>query len=73
MKIFDSGNWKDEVCPVCGKQGKGKVALVAIDGTQEDNNEQAIPVHIDCLELRMNFEWGLEGLIYQKTQKDVEK
>ena len=36
-------------CILCGSNTNKPCVLIPIDGTQEDNIEEAIPVHIDCL------------------------
>ena len=68
MRIFDRGNWPkgepEVVCPICKTQKKGKVTLVAIDGTEEGFNVQAMQVHVDCLELHIMTD---KGIIYQKV------
>lgn len=62
MRIFDNYP-KDFKCPVCGTDKQGSCALIAIDNTQEGNIEEAIPVHIDCIDLRYMKE---HNLIYQR-------
>lgn len=49
-------------CPLCGKSNDSECFLAGVDGTQEGNNEQAIPVHVGCLDLRFN---GQANAIYQ--------
>ena len=54
MRIFKSiGQSK---CVVCGTSKEGECALIGIDGTQDDGIEEALPIHLDCLELRYNQE-----------------
>lgn len=36
------------VCPICKKNDDSPCWLMPIDGTQEDNIEQATPVHVKC-------------------------
>jgi len=48
---------KEAICPICGTNTDKECILIGIDGTQEGNNCQAIPVHLDCI---------LESLMYYK-------
>ena len=59
FKHFPEG----ETCILCGCEGDGECILVGIDGTQEGNNEQAKPVHLNCIHLRYNPE---AGAVYQR-------
>lgn len=45
-----------DTCPVCQTNDDKPCLLIIIDGTQEGNIAQAIPVHSDCIELRYNRE-----------------
>ena len=60
-RIFD--HFPDAaICPVCKTSEDHPAVLVALDGTQEGNNEQATPVHVQCLaeqNWRLNREYGL--------------
>jgi len=63
MRVFKGFNQSGkDVCPVCGTNDDKETVLVAIDGTQEGNNCQAIQVHLDCIELNYDPE---TGIIYQ--------
>jgi hypothetical protein len=54
------------VCPICKTNKNGKAVLIGIDGTQKDNIEEAMQVHLDCINLRVKTE---EGIIYQLIDK----
>jgi hypothetical protein len=41
-------------CILCGKSTDSTCILVGIDDTQDGSNEQATPVHVDCIKLRLN-------------------
>lgn len=41
----------DSMCPICGTNDDKVCVLVAIAGTQEDNIVEAIPTHLDCINL----------------------
>lgn len=46
-RIFD--HWPEDLtCPVCGTQLDEPCVLLGIDGTQEGQNEEAQPVHLNC-------------------------
>ena len=36
-------------CPLCGDNEDGICVLVGIQGTQDDGNIEALPVHLSCL------------------------
>ncbi len=65
MRIFKEGNWENskKCCPICDKQKKGEVVLIAISGKQKGFNCEAEQVHLDCLELWLDEE---NKLIWQK-------
>lgn len=64
MKVFKKMNISGKPCPVCGTKDLKEVVLIPIDGTSEGNNEQAIQVHLDCINLR----YSPEGkAFYQKV------
>jgi len=49
MKSFPFNHSESEVCPICGTADIKEATLIPIVGTEEDNNMQAIQVHVDCL------------------------
>jgi hypothetical protein len=63
MKVFDHFNSVGDPCVLCGSRDDKKIGLVRWDGTELGGIEQAIQVHIDCIELRYIKE---RGLLYQK-------
>ena len=66
LRTFDGiGQGK---CRICGTSDEGKVILIGIDGTASDGNEQAEPIHIGCLNLRIK-ELADKGIIYQQVEK----
>jgi len=50
MKIFEHMN-TDDKCPICGTNEDKPVTLIGVVGTEEDNNMEAVQIHIDCLDL----------------------
>ena len=66
MRIFKEGNWKNakRLCPVCNTGKDGEVILIPIANTEEENIMEAVPVHLDCLQLLYDQELRI---IYQKT------
>lgn len=50
MRTFQHFNKSNKsLCPICKKNTDKETTLVAVDGTQDGNNEQAIQVHVDCI------------------------
>jgi len=66
MRVIEKANWEKDVCPICKTKKDGKVVLVGIVGTQDGKTIQARQVHLDCLELLIDEEFGI---IYQKYEK----
>jgi len=67
MRVFSEFN-SYTACPICGTSNKGQSVLIAIDGTQKGNIEQAEQVHLDCLSLRMSktsIHMPDERIVYQ--------
>lgn len=62
-------------CPICGDSEDGKCFLLGIDGTREDNIEQAKPAHVDCILNNLDgfrFRAGNEfNLIYMMVDKQL--
>jgi len=50
-------------CPICGTNNDEECFLAPIDGTVSENNEQAAPVHVDCMLKRARYNEAV-GLIY---------
>lgn len=58
---------EDIICPICGTNEKDYCILIGIDGTANENNEQAAPVHVHCLITNKNLRYNREvGVIYHK-------
>lgn len=57
MRTFDSIGIG--ICEICGESKEGKVTLVPITGTDDDGNSEAVPVHVDCIDLRFNRDTGV--------------
>ena len=55
MRTFEHFPTDHKNCPICGKNTDGECLLVPIDGTEEDNIMQAIPVHSKCLQDDMRY------------------
>ena len=68
MKIFESFN-QSTICPICNTSNEGQAVLIPIDGTDKDRNCEAIQVHLDCIELRVNPETERGMFIYQIVEK----
>ena len=63
MRAFNHPNTSNDwVCPICKINKDSPVVLIGINGTVDGNNMQAEQFHIDCIELRLNKEYGI---IYQ--------
>lgn len=65
MRIFEEFP-KDIKCPICGINKPGRCILIGLDSTEDGHNMQAIPVHLDCIGLRMKKIDEVETFIYQK-------
>jgi hypothetical protein len=50
---------KQDKCLLCGKNDDKECVLAGVDDTQKGNNEQAIPIHTDCIKLRYNKNVGV--------------
>jgi hypothetical protein len=48
------------VCPVCSERHDGPTILIPIHGTQDGNNVEAVPAHIECV---------IDNLTYSKEHK----
>lgn len=55
-------------CIICGTSKDGECILIGKDGTVEGNNEEAVVVHLDCLQLRYSQEMGI---VYQCVHRDI--
>jgi len=64
MRVFKKPNlssgWK---CPICKTDEEKEVVLIGITGTRMGYNIEAEQVHLGCLDLLFDKQWGL---IYQK-------
>jgi len=54
------------LCPLCGMNTDSECVLAGIDGTEDGMNEQATPVHVDCL-LEMVRHNKNVGVLYART------
>ena len=61
MRTFKSVG--KHICPICSTSKEGEAILIPINGTEDGNNMEAQPIHVDCLNLSLNKDLGL---IYQK-------
>lgn len=60
MRIFEEfPEGAKTPCPICKTNKPGQCTLIPIASTQEGFNAQALPVHIDCLDLWYYKEKGL--------------
>ena len=60
-------------CPLCGKGTDTPCILVPIEGTANGNNEEAIPVHVTCMEdSRWRYLPHL-GVIYTLTSGEADE
>ena len=54
MKVFDKFNQAGgSKCPVCKTNDDKPTVLIAIDGTEKDDNIEAQQVHLACINLRI--------------------
>lgn len=69
MKVYDGCQEKCAICKIEIGLSK-KCVLVAIEGTEEGNNERALPMCLECIpNLRMTKDYG--GLIYCKLNNKL--
>lgn len=47
-------------CPVCSTNKNGECFLAPIDGTDDDGVCEAIPVHVECINLLDKFRFNKE-------------
>jgi len=67
MRIFEQFP-KEFECIVCKTNKNSECILVPIDGTLEGRNEEATPVHVDCL--KTGFRYNKEvNFIYINLNK----
>lgn len=53
------------ICAICNTSKEGECILIPIDGTDMDNICEAAPIHLDCINLRLNKD---AKIIYQKSE-----
>lgn len=68
MRIFKGMNKEGkQVCPICKTQNDGEIVLVGIVGTQDDGIIEALPFHLECIELTYDPNAFRDyGLVYQR-------
>ncbi len=54
MNIFPRFNREGAPCLICQTCEEGQATLIPIDGTETDFIEEAIQVHVECLNLRLH-------------------
>ena len=47
MRTFDNFP-NDNICPICKSNDNKECWLMPIDGTEDGNNCEATPVHVEC-------------------------
>lgn len=47
MKTFKSFP-EDMACPICHSNRDAECWLMAVDGTENEGNVEAVPAHVDC-------------------------
>jgi len=69
MRTFE--HFPDQsICPICGTSDDKVCVLVAIAGTQKDNLVEAIPTHLDCINLTYFYDhFGKASMLLQKFIK----
>ncbi len=55
------------ICKICNTSKDGECVLIPIDGTVDDGIEEALPFHLECLELR----YSQEAMIIYMTKKSM--
>jgi hypothetical protein len=64
MRTFEHPNFGEyDKCPICGTNRDEEVILVAVKGTSDGYNIQAVQVHTKCLEQTLLYDKIL-GVIY---------
>jgi len=60
---------------LCNTHDDKPCILAGIDGTQEDNIEQAVPIHIDCMltDVRYNKRVGIVYILSAGYIPDVDE
>ena len=61
----------DSMCPICGTNDDKLCVLVALAGTQHDNIIEAIPTHLDCIDL--TYYDDISGEASMLLQKFIKK
>lgn len=56
----------NQKCPICGTNDNKTYTLVPIDGTENGENVEAAPVHIECLP--SPFRMSITGHVYSYRQ-----
>jgi len=54
---------EDVICKLCGTSEDKPCCLCGIDETSDGHIEEAIPIHVDCINLRFNQN---AGIFYQR-------
>jgi len=55
MKIFNHFPQGTEyVCPICKTSEDKPITLIGVYGTKDDNKQEAVPVHIECIHLELH-------------------
>jgi hypothetical protein len=70
MRTFEHFNASGAPCPICGTNEDKPPVLIPIDGTEDDGIEEAMQVHLECLQLRVKKSFrGDEMMIYQLAEE----
>jgi len=70
MRPFKHFN-QSSLCPICKTNEDRPPILIPIDDTEDDNNCEALQVHLDCINLRVKQNYNeSQILFYQIVNKE---
>lgn len=76
MRIFPTfPKGTEHICPICKTADDNPITLIGIHGTQEGNNQEALPVHLECINLQLHIgvvsddQTSVYSMLMQVTEK----
>ena len=67
MRVFEKfNNENGEICPICKTSKEIETILVPIEGTESNNNIQAIQVHTDCIQSSISYNKDRDSIYINK-------